>query len=62
MFGKNLDTKYYSVVGDNVGLLFKAFNNKCVIPDFDNFCLKVRENIYLMSNYPKYFYADPRHL
>ena len=43
----------YSVVGDNVGLLLKAFKKKCVIPDFENFCLKVRGHIYLMSNYSK---------
>ena len=36
----------YSVVGDNVGLLLKAFKKKCVIPDFENFCLKVRGHIY----------------
>ena len=35
----------YRVVGDNIGLLLKAFKNQCVIPEFEPFCKQV-EDIY----------------
>ena len=31
----------HRVVGDNIGLLLKAFKNQFVIPEFDTFCKQV---------------------